>query len=352
MRRRRRQAVTYSSVALLRTAIPRRTRWQRHVPVAAAARRHRACSAIASARPQLTTDVPIQKTSIILALDESGSMCSTDVAPEPAGRRPAGGAPVRQLPAERDPDRSGAVQRVRRARRRADDRSRGAGARHRQPDHRPGHRHRGGDAASRSTPSPRSIPQVKPVANSVLGCHRHSPVRQLGGTTHRAKPGSEGLRPRHRRAADRRGQQPGDHPADRPSPTRSPVGSASTRSASARPTRPRSSARPSSRAASAGGGFGRRRRLRGRRLRRRRLRRGPGSPLVADLPPLQRSRRRPVARATPPGPPRSCPQVFANLPKEVKVQKEHDEVTAEFAIIGALLALAALAASIRWGAHP
>jgi hypothetical protein len=45
-------------------------------------------------------------------------------------------------------------------------------------------------------------------------------------------------------------------------------------------------------------------------------------------------------------------QVFANLPKEVKVQKEHDEVTAEFAIIGALLALAALGASIRWGAHP
>ena len=44
--------------------------------------------------------------------------------------------------------------------------------------------------------------------------------------------------------------------------------------------------------------------------------------------------------------------MFANLPKEVKVQKEHDEVTAEFAIIGALLALAALAASIRWGAHP
>ena len=45
-------------------------------------------------------------------------------------------------------------------------------------------------------------------------------------------------------------------------------------------------------------------------------------------------------------------QVFANLAKDVKVQKEHDEITAEFAILGALLALAALVASIRWGAHP
>jgi hypothetical protein len=44
--------------------------------------------------------------------------------------------------------------------------------------------------------------------------------------------------------------------------------------------------------------------------------------------------------------------VFAHLTKEVKIEKEHDEVTAEFAIIGALLALAALAASIRWGAQP
>ena len=32
-RRRRRQAVTYSSLALLRTALPRRSRWQRYLPV-------------------------------------------------------------------------------------------------------------------------------------------------------------------------------------------------------------------------------------------------------------------------------------------------------------------------------
>ena len=47
---------------------------------------------IAAARPQLTEDVPTNRTSIILALDESGSMCSTDLHPEPAGRRAASGA--------------------------------------------------------------------------------------------------------------------------------------------------------------------------------------------------------------------------------------------------------------------
>ena len=79
LRRRRRQAVTYSSLALLRTAIPRRSRWRRHVPVALLLA-SLGVLAVASARPQLTANVPIRKTSIILALDESGSMCSTDVA--------------------------------------------------------------------------------------------------------------------------------------------------------------------------------------------------------------------------------------------------------------------------------
>ena len=59
LRRRRRQAVTYSSVALLRSVLPRRKRWQPHV----------------------VRDVPYARTSVILALDVSGSMCSTDVKP-------------------------------------------------------------------------------------------------------------------------------------------------------------------------------------------------------------------------------------------------------------------------------
>ena len=79
-RRRRRHAVTYSSLALLRKALPRRSRWRRHVPVALLLT-SLAVLAVAAARPQLTSDVPVSKTTIILALDESGSMCLTDVLP-------------------------------------------------------------------------------------------------------------------------------------------------------------------------------------------------------------------------------------------------------------------------------
>src|ERR1700722_19427375 len=81
LRRRRRQAITYSSVALLRAAVPRRSRWRRHLPVAALLASI-AVLGVASARPQISTDVPVGKTSIILALDESGSMCSTDLLPD------------------------------------------------------------------------------------------------------------------------------------------------------------------------------------------------------------------------------------------------------------------------------
>ena len=79
-RRRRRHAVTYSSLALLRKALPRRSRWRRHIPVALLLT-SLAILAVAAARPQLTSHVPVSKTTIILALDESGSMCLTDVLP-------------------------------------------------------------------------------------------------------------------------------------------------------------------------------------------------------------------------------------------------------------------------------
>ncbi len=79
-RRRRRQAVKYSSLALLRAAIPPRSRWRRHIPVALLLTTL-AVLAVASARPQITSDVPAAQTSIILALDDSASMCSTDVLP-------------------------------------------------------------------------------------------------------------------------------------------------------------------------------------------------------------------------------------------------------------------------------
>jgi Ca-activated chloride channel homolog len=80
LRRRRKQAVRYSSVALLRTVLPKRTRWKRHVPVALLLAGLVAL-AVAAARPHMMRDVPYARTSVILALDVSGSMCSTDVEP-------------------------------------------------------------------------------------------------------------------------------------------------------------------------------------------------------------------------------------------------------------------------------
>jgi Ca-activated chloride channel family protein len=80
LRRKRKQAVRYSSIALIRAALPRRSRWRRHVPVALLLASI-AGLAMATARPQVSVEVPLGRTSIILALDVSGSMCATDVEP-------------------------------------------------------------------------------------------------------------------------------------------------------------------------------------------------------------------------------------------------------------------------------
>src|SRR5947209_7859015 len=80
LRRRRKQAVTYSSVALLRSVIPARSRWRRHLPVALLVG-GLAVLSIASARPEVSSTVAIGRTSIVMALDVSRSMCATDVDP-------------------------------------------------------------------------------------------------------------------------------------------------------------------------------------------------------------------------------------------------------------------------------
>jgi Ca-activated chloride channel homolog len=80
LRRRRKQAVRYSSVALLRTVLPRRKRWQRLLPVALLLA-GLAALAVAAARPHTMRDASLARTSVILALDVSGSMCSNDVQP-------------------------------------------------------------------------------------------------------------------------------------------------------------------------------------------------------------------------------------------------------------------------------
>jgi Ca-activated chloride channel homolog len=80
LRRRRGQAVRFSNVALVREALPRRSRWRRHVPVALFLAGLTGL-AFATARPQMAVEVPLGRTSIILALDVSRSMCATDVQP-------------------------------------------------------------------------------------------------------------------------------------------------------------------------------------------------------------------------------------------------------------------------------
>ncbi|WP_326825868.1 VWA domain-containing protein [Streptosporangium sp. NBC_01756] len=79
-RRRRRAAVRVTSIALVRSALPGRTRWTRKIP-AALFIAGLALLAVGAARPQASVPVPQTSATILLALDTSGSMCSTDVDP-------------------------------------------------------------------------------------------------------------------------------------------------------------------------------------------------------------------------------------------------------------------------------
>jgi Ca-activated chloride channel family protein len=79
MQRRKPAAIRYSSLSLIREAMPRASR-RRHVPVllvlAAVA-----FLALALSRPVTVAAVPTSETTVILTIDVSGSMCSTDVPP-------------------------------------------------------------------------------------------------------------------------------------------------------------------------------------------------------------------------------------------------------------------------------
>src|SRR5215472_4264821 len=79
-RRRRHAAVRVTSIALVRAALPGRTRWRRRVPVVLLTA-GLLVLAIGAARPKASVVVPSSAATIMLALDVSGSMCSTDVAP-------------------------------------------------------------------------------------------------------------------------------------------------------------------------------------------------------------------------------------------------------------------------------
>ncbi|MFC0532148.1 VWA domain-containing protein [Phytohabitans kaempferiae] len=79
-RRRRHEAVRVSDVALIRAALPRRSLWRRRVPLWLFAA-GLVVLAAGAARPQASVPVPANSASILLAIDVSASMCSTDVEP-------------------------------------------------------------------------------------------------------------------------------------------------------------------------------------------------------------------------------------------------------------------------------
>jgi Ca-activated chloride channel family protein len=80
LRRRRRFTVRYSSLALVREALPHYSRLRRHLPFALFLLALGSL-VVAVARPVSTVDVPSGRATIILAIDVSRSMCSTDVPP-------------------------------------------------------------------------------------------------------------------------------------------------------------------------------------------------------------------------------------------------------------------------------
>lgn len=79
-RRRRRGERAFAAPAVAPSVVPRRPGWRRHAPPALAAL---ALSGllVAVARPQVSVAVPSEQASIVLAMDHSGSMQATDVAP-------------------------------------------------------------------------------------------------------------------------------------------------------------------------------------------------------------------------------------------------------------------------------
>lgn len=80
LRRRARPAVRYSSLSLVAAARPGSSRIRRHLPFALFAASV-AALALAVARPAAVVGVPTSQTTIVLAMDVSRSMCSTDIEP-------------------------------------------------------------------------------------------------------------------------------------------------------------------------------------------------------------------------------------------------------------------------------
>ena len=80
LRRRRRSGVRYSSLSLIRDAQPGSSRLRRHLPFAILVAALGSLI-VALARPVVVLAVPTNQTTILLTIDVSGSMCSSDIPP-------------------------------------------------------------------------------------------------------------------------------------------------------------------------------------------------------------------------------------------------------------------------------
>jgi len=80
LRRRRRYTVRFSSLALVRAALPQQSRLRRHLPFALFLIAL-ASLIFATARPVASVEVPVGQVSVILAIDVSRSMLQGDISP-------------------------------------------------------------------------------------------------------------------------------------------------------------------------------------------------------------------------------------------------------------------------------
>ena len=80
LRRKKKQALTFSSLVLVKAALGEAPAWRRHVPPALLLAAL-ALMIVAAARPQALVTLPANDETVILAMDVSGSMRATDVKP-------------------------------------------------------------------------------------------------------------------------------------------------------------------------------------------------------------------------------------------------------------------------------
>ncbi|MGA3351788.1 MAG: VWA domain-containing protein [Acidimicrobiales bacterium] len=350
MRRRRSKAVTYSSVALLRSALAPQLRWRRHLPVALLFV-SLALLAVAAARPQITSDVPFGHSTVVLALDESGSMCSTDVAPnriaaaQKAARKFVDSLPsttlaglvefngFAEIAVAPTTERTGLDQAI-------ENLSVGPGTAI-------------GSAILEALEAIAEVdPEVKPVANDIADNPLEPGSSSTGDGTPGTptKPGKDGYVPDVivllTDGANNRGITPFQAVpyavARRVRVYTIGFGTTHPGPLECTPQQMAGELVGGFAGGFTGGAYGRSFRF------------APGvpNPLVADLPPLRQVSQFTGGVSYSAQDEPQLAKVFASLPKEIGVQKERHEITWFFAFLGALLALAAATASLRWAPYP